>query len=491
MRKRLPVFATFLLVSVPADTSRAASCTVGSDCFCDCVQNTDGPANDFGAYANYNCGLRQYKAWTHAAWCEDAEEPALHDDVGEGNGSWCDGDGGSPFSRGAGSAWTERYGQSGQECGWELGEPVSPTRCSTHMTEAAGAHAGDWHPTDLWQINSKACLNFHRWADAPEAAVGAPVVFDGETIMGERVGAGSDISHAVGQAAWSPKTSIAVARAVSFSSNYLAQKSAAVKFDEWTVNGDMKHHWDMMGSGDADDFPFSNLLLNTVAASDAACEAAASAATVHVGEFLDNANKCSVWLRMRPGSAYSQATDWPNIADWKCPRGSLKNLNGPNTEWKVWIGEKLVLHVSGLDTTGWGLEIDGIAINHLWNQNQPPPDGGTPTSETTMRWIDNWVVLGWTDSECANDPGCGIPPTCQDIGYPRHACDDGIDNDADGQIDFPDDPDCSSYQWNDEARSSCGLLGVEVLAPICVPGARSVWRRRVRRKSEEGARSAL
>jgi hypothetical protein len=56
-------------------------------------------------------------------------------------------------------------------------------------------------------------------------------------------------------------------------------------------------------------------------------------------------------------------------------------------------------------------------------------------------------------------------------------CDDGRDNDDDGLIDYPDDPQCVSAFDDDEERVSCGLLGIEIL--IVGPVA---WAMRLRRR---------
>jgi hypothetical protein len=71
------------------------------------------------------------------------------------------------------------------------------------------------------------------------------------------------------------------------------------------------------------------------------------------------------------------------------------------------------------------------------------------------------------------DPGCPFP------GAPTEAteCDDGIDNNGDGRIDF-DDPHCSRHwpYW-EKTPSPCGI-GAELVLVIPVLGW---WRRRTSR----------
>jgi hypothetical protein len=57
---------------------------------------------------------------------------------------------------------------------------------------------------------------------------------------------------------------------------------------------------------------------------------------------------------------------------------------------------------------------------------------------------------------------------------PATTCDDGIDNDGDGKIDYPADPQCSSPADPTERKKKCGLLGVEPLAALALVRA---WRR--------------
>jgi len=67
---------------------------------------------------------------------------------------------------------------------------------------------------------------------------------------------------------------------------------------------------------------------------------------------------------------------------------------------------------------------------------------------------DDWNSV-WDDKLALLSQLMGDPPPPDDP--PRvFACSDGIDNDSDGQIDFPNDPGCDNEQDNDETDSSPG-----------------------------------
>jgi hypothetical protein len=76
------------------------------------------------------------------------------------------------------------------------------------------------------------------------------------------------------------------------------------------------------------------------------------------------------------------------------------------------------------------------------------------------------------------DPGCRRPWK----GVEDPQCDDGEGNDADGEVDYPADPECGR-SWDDrEAPPNCGL-GVELvaLAPLL-----TVARRRLAHRDPTG-----
>ena len=74
------------------------------------------------------------------------------------------------------------------------------------------------------------------------------------------------------------------------------------------------------------------------------------------------------------------------------------------------------------------------------------------------------------------DPGCG-EATDESEKSPTLICDDGIDNDGDGKIDYPEDPNCANPWWKSEAPwvNPCGI-GAELA--LLLPPLMWMWRRR-------------
>lgn len=83
---------------------------------------------------------------------------------------------------------------------------------------------------------------------------------------------------------------------------------------------------------------------------------------------------------------------------------------------------------------------------------------------------------GWVDYP--DDPGCR--GATSNLEAPQ--CDDGIDNDGDGDVDYPADADCRAAWDRTERRNQirCGLLGVEPLLGAALAAALRRLRRRGR-----------
>ncbi|MFH2007783.1 MAG: hypothetical protein ABI333_14470 [bacterium] len=67
--------------------------------------------------------------------------------------------------------------------------------------------------------------------------------------------------------------------------------------------------------------------------------------------------------------------------------------------------------------------------------------------------------------------GCGLGSTCQDIGGGVYqcvgaACNNGVDDDGDGYVDFPNDPGCTDISDNDEI-DSCDPVNNPAACPAC------------------------
>jgi hypothetical protein len=66
-------------------------------------------------------------------------------------------------------------------------------------------------------------------------------------------------------------------------------------------------------------------------------------------------------------------------------------------------------------------------------------------------------------------------------------CSDGIDNDGDGDLDYPADPLCRGTWDDDEMTNKCGLLGAEALLFLAGIGAwNRLGRKRAPRHETEG-----
>lgn len=92
--------------------------------------------------------------------------------------------------------------------------------------------------------------------------------------------------------------------------------------------------------------------------------------------------------------------------------------------------------------------------DHLWGNNSasvrttvpcPPPVECNDGIDNDRDGAVDYSAYSWGNG----DFGC-TSPTDRDERYPEAACQDGRDNDADGLSDFPWDPGCSSRQDNDE-----------------------------------------
>lgn len=86
---------------------------------------------------------------------------------------------------------------------------------------------------------------------------------------------------------------------------------------------------------------------------------------------------------------------------------------------------------------------DGTPINEC-SQNKPLYCIATP-SFNTPQFISNCQECG-----CSTGQSCQPGGTCEGLPPPQAQCNDNLDNDNDGKIDFPADPGCSSLEDNDE-----------------------------------------
>jgi hypothetical protein len=78
------------------------------------------------------------------------------------------------------------------------------------------------------------------------------------------------------------------------------------------------------------------------------------------------------------------------------------------------------------------------------------------------------------DTDYPTDPGCRDPYSATEA----PACDDGLDNDADGRVDFGADPDCIAAWDPRERPNACGLGAEGAVVLVALDAIRRVRRRR-------------
>jgi hypothetical protein len=71
--------------------------------------------------------------------------------------------------------------------------------------------------------------------------------------------------------------------------------------------------------------------------------------------------------------------------------------------------------------------------------------------------------------------GPNDPPSVRGFAVVRPQCDDGFDNDGDGFVDWPEDPQCRSRHDDDESRRRACGTGFELAPLLAVLAVR--WKR--------------
>lgn len=547
-------FVMLSMTSLAPLRASAATCTDGQDCFCDCVENSDGVANDGGGFANLICFMKNIRIQAHVAACEDWEAVTLYDGRGSGSqglsgpgsgSSACapaNGDAancannqsgplfGPPYddagvqygenperwNRGSNWYWRHIWGQASGSCGYDFGEPSTPTFGHTNEGAVNGLTPALFRAGDLWQGNAKACLAIIRSGEFDDdvSSIAAPSQpFDGRQSLGLRVRAGIGDDYAVADDVQlgSPRA-IAITRATAYPDNIASSNvyNHPWKHDQWGPPG---HHWDTMNT--ADDltrFPFDRMSLFTTLGSQAACEAKRSTVSFHLGSVGDSDCTSAGMFRYWAAPNYSQATDFSH-GQWHCKRAGIRGLGTTNVSVEIWADHKKIVSFSGLDGTVLQ-QLDSFRINHFSNQRQSSYGG---VDQTTYRYEDNLLIRAWTAAECESDPNCGVPASCDDAGFAAvnectdgfdndgdalvdaadpgcdgsqlrtesPQCSDGRDNDGDGQTDYPSDPQCGAAWDDDEVyASSCGLLGAEPAIVLAFLMARRARRGRAMARSK-------
>lgn len=407
---RVIVVLVLFLISSPA---WSASCTKGTDCYCDKVQG--GSLND-----------------TALLFCEDFEAPTLRNDQGVGNGSpyygpWYDATGQSG-NRGVNSYWNRKYGNGVSGFLWASGEPSSPTvgaacgfaNCSGHVV---------WDSSDRWDGNAygpymaiyDAASDFTAENGAltqPSNAAngGSNGCFDGNACLSWRIPTGA--THGIaGQASFTNVTEIGLTMAMAYPTNSLTSgiwgvsgNRASWKHNEWkTVNAPNCGFDGLFAfynqEGPIEGIPFAGF----IGAFGSGCTGGGYSGSI----VSQNAGAASLigggnGVYWNSPSGYSQPTDWP-FGTWGCVRGHIV-IGATNETLKVWFqgpndsAERLLIDVTytkaGLDNVGG---YDGMKWNAYANTNQG--GGYTATTALTFRYEDNVHVRN------------GVPVSCAQIGF--------------------------------------------------------------------------
>lgn len=399
-----------LIVGVPS-LALSATCTKGTDCYCDRVQG--GDLND-----------------TSLLFCEDFEAPTMRTNTGVGNGApyygpWYDATG-QTGNRGNNSYWNKKYGNGVSSFLWASGEPSSPTVGSACGFALCTGHI-IWHPSDLWDGNSYGPLQAIYTQDSDftaengsltvptNTADGGNGVFDGNASLTWRIPTGA--THGIaGQASFSSVTEIGMTMAIAYPTNSLSSgiwgtdvNEAAWKHNEWKTVDAPNCGFDGMFAfynqlGPRSGRPFAGF----IGAFGSGCTGgnySGSITSVDAGA----ASSTSDAIFWNTPEGYSQTTDWPE-GTWGCVRGHAV-ISGGSIRHRVWFqgpndsSERLLIDftatTTGLDAAGNGW--DAMLWNAYANTNQG--GGYTATTALTFRYEDNVHARN------------GLPVSCAQIGF--------------------------------------------------------------------------
>lgn len=126
--------------------------------------------------------------------------------------------------------------------------------------------------------------------------------------------------------------------------------------------------------------------------------------------------------------------------------GWAKALAADNNGWDGWIhlrGSNYGVTASGCSWDGYAWGSDVLGWIHFKGANYGVTGSGDACAVVCNDTVDN-DGDGFIDYPA--DVGCSSTTDMDE----RNQCTDGLDNDADGKIDFPADSGCTSAQDNDE-----------------------------------------
>ncbi len=403
--------AAALLVLFASLDAFAASCTDGTDCYCDKVA-VGGSLED-----------------TDLIWCEDFEAATLHDDVDFGVttgtfGPWYD-DTGITGARGNNSYWFQTYTEVISACVWKSPDPVTPT-----VGTACGFSScmlGEFRADDLWQANTFACVDIVQNGEFDDDQAGNAELtgnsdgmagaWDGKQSYGARVPTGRTVGLNGGPT-FTGVTTLGLTMAFGYASNVA---DSGVLAHPWKHDeiGFSQQHWNLglVGTAGTAQYPYSPIMFHT---GESACNTALTAATKNVGSFLCNDGALEMGAE---ATEYVQATDFP-WGTWGCHQAYITGMGGGSTEIKIWHDEVLVIHLSDWDGTVFvDQSFDRYKWDHYANANQDPGCSSTcetPTTENTARYQDNMHLREGLPVSCAQigwGTGSSTSPS-QGIGFP-------------------------------------------------------------------------
>lgn len=400
------------------------TCTYGVDCYCDTVSDPN------------------------LLLCEDFENIDYYETT-----NWVAGTGSDPTHfRGLASDWYARYGQPdcnstsknnlpdaptiGTECysGTPGAECADPREyCSTAQGNLIGGYGADcWGPG----INTAAVMDIQRDDDFNVEGLGLSLtgghvgggdVFSGKTHMAYRyrTGYNGEICAGLGRKTWTSKTEIGFTMAHAYSSNLLATGLITYgepwKQEEWYTGSGEGDQWSLGmtgagGGGDNNYFPYQPYMWVT---SFSACQAALNnnPAVAHVGSvgcgdsapimgYTADGNKFPNFFA---ATTYQNSTitnfyrpDDFNFGQWYCHRAHISGMGTSSMEIKIWHGETLVIHISGIDASGGKFE--NSAYSTFWwdgYSNRQNNSGSTGLDEIGYRYRDNVHITNGPPVSCA------------------------------------------------------------------------------------------
>ena len=369
----------FLFVALLPVYANAASCTDGTDCYCDLVAS-GGDLED-----------------TSLLFCEDYEDPAYHDDV---SGAWYEGPPGDPGFRGGGNKWMQVY--TGTTTGnWRLGQPASPTLGSTCDYGVCGP--SEWRADDLWQGNTQAVLDIQQAGEQDDEISGLTLnsLHGGNRWMAWRVPFGK-ATGIMGEIDFASTSEIGFTALVAYSSD-LATAVDPTDWDGDFVKQPWKHEeWGgglgtlFMGNVGGGGKPFSPGLFHS---SEAACNAMRTGATISPG----TASCSSSTLKV--GSNFDRSDQWP-LGTWACVRGHIEGMNTSSGSMTIWFNDEKIFEMTDADLASGLLEtsFSGFSPNHYFNGNAGR-EFDTPALHTFYRYGDNMHIRS------------GVPVSCGQIGF--------------------------------------------------------------------------